>query len=87
MNYGNKCYTDPSGPVTSLIGLKGGDLYLVVYTGGNNCARYSMMRELGFIFVQNLDSGGSSSLYYDGRYRYIAGPGRDLIDSTIMTLN
>jgi exopolysaccharide biosynthesis protein len=58
------------------IGVKGNEIYLVVAYSATVPELVEMLLSLGLENALNLDAGGSTAVYYDGRYRM--GPGRDV---------
>lgn len=58
------------------IGFKNGQIYLGVASGATVMDLGRAMDALGMVDALNLDGGGSSALYYNGRYG--VGPGRNL---------
>jgi exopolysaccharide biosynthesis protein len=58
------------------IGVKGNEIYLVVAYSATVPELVEMLLSLGLENALNLDAGGSTGVYYDGRYRL--GPGRDV---------
>lgn len=65
----------------SAIGIKGKTAYLVVARGASVPDLAEIFISLGVDSAMNLDGGGSSALYYNGRY--LAGPGRNLPNAVI----
>ncbi len=65
------------------IGVGGENIYLaIIYNASVEEAAYAM-RALGAQHALNLDGGGSSAMYIDGRY--VVGPGRSLPNAIILT--
>lgn len=65
------------------IGMGGENLYLAVITGATVEEAAYVMRTLGVKHALNLDGGGSSAMYIDGRY--VVGPGRSLPSAVVLT--
>ncbi len=63
------------------LGIKGKVAYLVVARGASVPDLAEIFMSLGVDHAMNLDGGGSSALYYNGRY--LAGPGRSLPNAVI----
>ncbi len=58
------------------IGVKGNEIYLVIAYSATVPQLVDILLALGLENALNLDAGGSTAVYYDGRYRM--GPGRDV---------
>lgn len=74
-------YLKVSKSTRSGIGIKGKIVYLVVARGASVPDLAEIFISLGVDQAMNLDGGGSSALYYNGRY--LAGPGRSLPNAVI----
>lgn len=64
------------------IGVKGGTLYIGVVSGADLGDAAAVLATLGIESALNLDGGGSSALYYNGKY--VLGPGRNLPNAVIL---
>lgn len=64
------------------VGVKGGTLYIGVVHGADFGDAAAVLATLGLDTAMNLDGGGSSALYYNGRY--VVGPGRNLPNAIIL---
>lgn len=64
------------------IGVKGGTLYIGVVHGADLGDAAAVLATLGLDTAMNLDGGGSSALYYNGKY--MVGPGRNLPNAIIL---
>jgi|GEM_PF-375252 len=58
------------------IGVKGSEIYLVIVYSATVPELVDALLSLGLENALNLDAGGSTAVYYDGRYKM--GPGRDV---------
>jgi len=65
------------------IGVGGENLYLAIVTSATIEQAAYVMRALGVKHALNLDGGGSSAMYIDGRY--VVGPGRSLPNAVVLT--
>lgn len=64
------------------IGWKGSDIYLFVVASATVTDSAAVADAMGLDFALNLDGGGSTALYNDGRY--ILGPGRGLPNAIVV---
>ena len=64
------------------IGVKGNTLYIGVVHGADLGDAAGVLATLGLDTAMNLDGGGSSALYYNGKY--VVGPGRNLPNAIIL---
>lgn len=65
------------------IGVKGSDIYVVVLYSATVPQLVDALLSLGLENALNLDAGGSTAVYYDGRYRM--GPGRDVPNAILFS--
>lgn len=65
------------------IGVGGENIYLAIITNATVEEAAYAMRSLGANHALNLDGGGSSAMYIDGRY--VVGPGRSLPTAILLT--
>ena len=65
------------------IGVGGENLYLAIITSATVEEAAYAMRALGAKHALNLDGGGSSAMFVDGRY--VLGPGRSLPNAIVLT--
>lgn len=65
------------------IGFKGDRAYLLIASQATVMDLGYIMQALGMENAMNLDGGGSSALYYDGRYR--VGPGRNIPNALVFS--
>ena len=73
---------DIKGP-RGVIGVGGENLYLAIINGANVIDAAYVIRSLGAKHALNLDGGGSSAMYINGKY--IVGPGRSLPNAIVLT--
>ncbi|KKS33957.1 hypothetical protein A2380_00700 [candidate division WWE3 bacterium RIFOXYB1_FULL_43_24] len=73
---------DIKGP-RGVIGVGGENLYLVIVSGATVKDAAYVIRALGAKHALNLDGGGSSAMYINGKY--VVGPGRSLPNAIILT--
>lgn len=73
---------DIKGP-RGVIGVGGENLYLAIINGANVIDAAYVIRALGAKHALNLDGGGSSAMYINGKY--IVGPGRSLPNAIVLT--
>ncbi len=64
------------------LGVKSGVLYIGVVHGANLGDAAATLATLGLETAMNLDGGGSSALFYNGKY--VVGPGRNLPNAIIL---
>lgn len=64
------------------IGVKGSTLYIGVVHGADLGDAAAVLATLGLDTAMNLDGGGSSALYHNGKY--VVGPGRNLPNAIIL---
>lgn len=62
---------------------KGSTVYIGIVQNATMINSAAVMKAMGMDNALNLDEGGSTALWYGGRY--IAGPGRDLPDTLLLT--
>lgn len=74
--------TRTKGP-RGFVGVKSGVLYIGVVHSADLGDAAATLATLGIESALNLDSGGSSALYYNGKY--VVGPGRNLPNAIILT--
>ncbi len=65
------------------IGVGGENIYLAIITNATVEEAAYAMKALGAKYALNLDGGGSSAMYIDGRY--VVGPGRSLPTAVLLT--
>lgn len=65
------------------LGVGGSNIYLAVISNATVEEAAYVMRALGAKHALNLDGGGSSAMYIDGRY--VVGPGRSLPSAVLLT--
>ncbi|MFC1756202.1 phosphodiester glycosidase family protein [Patescibacteria group bacterium] len=65
------------------LGMGGENIYLAIITNATVEEAAYAMRALGAKHALNLDGGGSSAMYIDGRY--VVGPGRSLPNALLLT--
>jgi len=65
------------------LGMGGTNIYLAIITNATVEEAAYAMRALGAKHALNLDGGGSSAMYIDGRY--VVGPGRSLPTAVLLT--
>ncbi len=73
---------DIKGP-RGVIGVGGENLYLAIINGATVIDAAYVIRSLGAKHALNLDGGGSSAMYINGKY--IVGPGRSLPNAIVLT--
>lgn len=64
------------------IGVKSGTLYIGIVLAADLGDAAAVLATLGLDTAMNLDGGGSSALYYNGKY--VAGPGRNLPNAIVL---
>ncbi len=72
---------DVKGP-RGVIGVGGENLYLVIVNGATTRDAAYVVRALGAKNALNLDGGGSSAMYVNGKY--VVGPGRSLPNAVVL---
>jgi exopolysaccharide biosynthesis protein len=72
---------DVKGP-RGVIGVGGENLYLVIVNGATTRDAAYVVRALGAKNALNLDGGGSSAMYVNGKY--VVGPGRSLPNAIVL---
>ena len=65
------------------IGFGGSNLYLAIINNATVIDAAYVMRDLGVKYALNLDGGGSSAMYINGKY--MVGPGRSLPNAVVIT--
>ncbi len=66
-----------------VLGMGGENIYMAIVTSATVEEAAYVMKALGARHALNLDGGGSSAMYIDGRY--VVGPGRSLPNAIVLT--